>query len=732
MRRNLSCTVAVVLAVCLFSPATAAASPAWVAQGNLSNPQTEIADTPAVALDRGGDATTGWIDSVGSVGALLASSRPAGGLWGTPNQLSGLVDDFNKVRSIGPQIVDSGDGDASAVWGQAVGMSTSAVEVSLKARSGIWGAPEVVSPTTADATDPVIAMSSVGMLLAAWSQGGVIVARTRAPSGTWSPPAPLGPGSRPGVAINARGDLVTVWTTTDPMGQSSSVLASVKRADTDWSLPQTVASYPSDAGAFIDPPRVALDQDGEATAVWDLYFSFLLEAATRPPGGPWSSPVTLTHNGEFADVAYDASGNATASWSTGGGGFVQTARRPRDASWLPVTTLSEAHTATSESRPALAVNAAGQAVVAWRRDSDPFFGGPATFAAVSDAQGAWGPATKLSDSGTGSVKAAIDDSGDALVTWSQSNTIKAAAYDQSGPSLLGLTIPSAVAGSMLRVRVAPVDTWTAVASVTWDFGDGVAADGFTAAHAYSAAGHYVIGVTARDALGNVSRRAVPIEVSNAPPPTVTTGGARSVGRTFATITATVSPDGASTTSHFDWGRTRSYGHRTSEIFVGSDTARHVVIAKLRGLRQGKTYHYRIAARCPQICGYVTAHGFDGAFATLPPRSVTATFAYDGFWQPRYSIFTNLTIKGIPRGSKLEFLCAGRRCPFKRETFRARGQVNLATRLKRRRLPVGTRLEARVLKARWTGKVFVFRTRPSRKPLVSVLCLPPGAHRLRGC
>ena len=66
--------------------------------------------------------------------------------------------------------------------------------------------------------------------------------------------------------------------------------------------------------------------------MWDLYPLELVEAATRPSGGSWGAPVTLTHSGEFPGVAYDGHGNVTVIW-TNDPGIVRTLSRPAGGSW---------------------------------------------------------------------------------------------------------------------------------------------------------------------------------------------------------------------------------------------------------------------------------------------------------------------------------------------------------------------------------------------------------------
>ncbi|HEX6968288.1 MAG TPA: hypothetical protein VF174_05690, partial [Micromonosporaceae bacterium] len=86
----------------------------------------------------------------------------------------------------------------------------------------------------------------------------------------------------------------------------------------------------------------------------------------------------------------------------------------------------------------------------------------------------------------------------------------------------------------------------------------------------------------------------------APPsqtPTVTTGSATGITSTTATIAGTINPNGLSTTYHFEYGTTTSYGTQTPapDGSVGSGTTATSVSATLSGLTAATTYHYRLVA-----------------------------------------------------------------------------------------------------------------------------------------
>src|SRR5262245_13072658 len=76
----------------------------------------------------------------------------------------------------------------------------------------------------------------------------------------------------------------------------------------------------SAAGEDTQAPRVAVDAAGNATAVWlgTEGATGLVKSSTRPAGGPWSAPATLSAAGQNAgdpQIAVDPAGNATVVWS---------------------------------------------------------------------------------------------------------------------------------------------------------------------------------------------------------------------------------------------------------------------------------------------------------------------------------------------------------------------------------------------------------------------------------
>jgi DNA-binding beta-propeller fold protein YncE len=93
-----------------------------------------------------------------------------------------------------------------------------------------------------------------------------------------------------------------------------------------------------------------------------------------------------------------------------------------------------------------------------------------------------------------------------------------------------------------------------------------------------------------------------------------TGDASAITTTTASLNATVNPNGADTTYHFEYGTSTGYGTSTPDADAGSATGETPVTAPITGLQPGTTYHYRVVAD-NGVTG--PAQGADAEFTTAP-------------------------------------------------------------------------------------------------------------------
>lgn len=293
---------------------------AWSTPVTFSVPDERSGWNPRVAVGAGGDAVAVWSSTRYSAvrQITMAAVREAGGDWSDPVALS---DTEHIGISYQPTVAVDSEGTATVIWVEDTEYS-SAIHTSSRPRGGEWSEPvELTAREERAAGRPQLAVNADGELVAVWKwheyeyAGGLIQAATRSADGEWSAPADLSdPDLRstdPQVALNDQGDMVAVWTTA-----RAGVHASRRAADSGWS--PAVGLSPAEGRA----PHVAIDPQGTATAVWEVVDDVgrRTQASTGSHDGPWSAAVDLSTQddanrpGSFPRVATDPQGDVTVIW----------------------------------------------------------------------------------------------------------------------------------------------------------------------------------------------------------------------------------------------------------------------------------------------------------------------------------------------------------------------------------------------------------------------------------
>jgi hypothetical protein len=129
--------------------------------------------------------------------------------------------------------------------------------------------------------------------------------------------------------------------------------------------------------------------------------------------------------------------------------------------------------------------------------------------------------------------------------------------------------------------------------------------------------HYRL--VATNASGTALGSDVSFKTPKPPTPVVSTGHAKDVTQTSATLTGTVNPEGEATTYVFEYGTSTAYTAQTPAASAGSGTKSVSASAPLAALVPNTTYHYRLLAT--SVNG--TTFGHDISFKTArPPAGVT--------------------------------------------------------------------------------------------------------------
>jgi hypothetical protein len=326
-----------------------------------------------------------------------------------------------------PLIASDGKGDVVALWRES-NHDSWAIRAAFRPKNGDWDSKRISVPAPATES-PALAMDRRGNAIAVWQRGeagtSVVQASVRPVGGDWGPPEDLSSAEDP--AFNAdvsaeAGHFAATWVVLRK--RHTLVVSSFRSVDGSWSSPETVAGPVGNPGA----PVIALDDDGGAVAAWQWWNSVyrVVEAASRPPTGTWSTPVVLSAPGRPASqprAAMDGTGRAIVGWvrSNGDWTVVQVASRSVDGSWGEPVSLSSR--AGNERGLDLDMTRDGHAIVAWRQGSPN-----ANLWSSSRAPDTvrWGDPSPIARNWLGlQADVALDEAGNATAVWSGSATISA-------------------------------------------------------------------------------------------------------------------------------------------------------------------------------------------------------------------------------------------------------------------------------------------------------------------
>lgn len=355
---------------------------AWQVPVAVSAPG-EPGSGPTLASDSGGGAAVVWYVATPTGSMLESSVRPAAsGVWGpaeavappvlgTDPALAGLsVDPSGNVLALWnlahadrtPDIVQSAElpaatggwqapvdltipGDAADAdsglavdpAGDALALLEDTTTLTLDAvirpaATGLWQAPVVLSAPGQDAVEGSVGLDPQGNAIAAWavfdaSHDSVVQSASRpVATGVWTTPVDISPSdvgaTEPALAVGPTGDAVALWQAQGP--NNGAVVAAAVRPATlgAWQAPVQIGS--STGG--VERPRVALDGQGDAVAVWDDSGADTVYAAGYDAAGPLLDGLAIPATGtvgvpvSFAATPLDVwSPLGATSWTFGDG-----------------------------------------------------------------------------------------------------------------------------------------------------------------------------------------------------------------------------------------------------------------------------------------------------------------------------------------------------------------------------------------------------------------------------
>jgi DNA-binding beta-propeller fold protein YncE len=433
---RLACLIVLSVPIALAAPS--GAQGAWSAPFGIDDRVWNALDNH-VAVDPNGNAILVWTRQYGcrspACEEVRARARSAAGVLGAAETISmpGDVADT-------PQVVMDSGGNAVFVWRGPLGT----VQTRTRSAAGALGPIE----TLAKGYDPSVALDANGNAVFVWfGPQGYIQTRSRSAAGTLSAvqtlagPDAVGP---PQLAVDPNGNAVYVWIrfdgTTDCGGGTMQpcprVQTRARSATGALSPTQTL----SPAGTFADyglgGPKVGIDANGKAVYVWRASYSGCrgcIQIRSRSATGTLDAIQTVsptTRDSDFPRIAVAPNGNAVVVWQrpgggTGWGGFgcdviEAIARSPTGA----LSTAQVLSILGQNARgPEVGIDVNGNAVFAWQSFDSPGCGGTCTKiqARVRSSAGTLGAVQSISAfsqaQAAGPPRLALTPSGSAVVFW---------------------------------------------------------------------------------------------------------------------------------------------------------------------------------------------------------------------------------------------------------------------------------------------------------------------------
>ena len=385
-----------------------------------------------VGLDANGTAMALWSENDG----VLSKRQMRDGGWSSRQRIDDVV---APEEAFWPSVAVDREGNAVGAWRQepriADQLGVSVWSNRYTAGSDWHGAARLHSLGGEDASNYQVAMDSDANAIVIWQQSSgtcddhpceSIWGNYSTSDGDWGTAELIeydnrGHAGEPRVAMDSDGNAIAVWHQSD--GTRVSIWANRFTPSQGWESARHIGS---DDQSEARMPDVAMDPDGNAIVVWeqsdDVRVSIWANRFTRVGGWDDAEPIETNDDGDATNprLGMDANGHAITVWNQFNGTTVDVwSNHYTPGNDWGTAELIERNDDGDALRPRVAVSASGDAVAVW-----PQFDGfryDLWANAYSPSKG-WRTAELVdpSDQGLGqplSAEVAIDPDGNAVAVW---------------------------------------------------------------------------------------------------------------------------------------------------------------------------------------------------------------------------------------------------------------------------------------------------------------------------
>ena len=324
--------------------------------------------SPRIAVNGNGNATVVWRYSDGTRYNVVSRNYFPGTGWDDGDNLESIDGDVQN-----PQIDMNDDGYAITVWSQDDGTYNSIYANVYTPGTG-WGSAELVENGDKGAYSPQVVLSPDGEAVVVWyqSNGAMydIWANTYSITSGWGvetliETADDGNSFDPMIDMDGSGNAVAVWRQDD--GAIYNVVSNRYTPGSGWGTAEIIESGD---GQVQPPTNVAVDDDGNALAVWRQWDGSKYDIISNrfTPGEVWGDEEEIEDNEGTAETPHidmDDAGNAVAVWRQYDGGFysIYTNRFIKGSGWGKAE-LIETRIGSADV-PRVSVDPHGNAIAVW-------------------------------------------------------------------------------------------------------------------------------------------------------------------------------------------------------------------------------------------------------------------------------------------------------------------------------------------------------------------------------
>ena len=292
----------------------------------LIEQDTGSANSPQVAVDGSGNAIAVWYQSDGTRYNIWSNRYDASShSWSTAE----LIEQDNSGDAYNPKISVNASGNTIVVWYQHDGTRTNIWSNRYDASSHSWSTAELIEQDNAgNAYSPQVAVDGSENAIAVWSQSdgtrnNIWGNRYDASSHSWSTRELIeqdnaGSARDPQVSVDGSGNAIAVWRQSDGTRNNNIWGNRYDASSHSWSTAELIEQ---DNAGSTRSPQVAVDGSGNAIVVWyqfdgtrDNIWSNRYDASSHS----WSTAELIEHdnagNAKRPQIAIDDNGNAIAVW----------------------------------------------------------------------------------------------------------------------------------------------------------------------------------------------------------------------------------------------------------------------------------------------------------------------------------------------------------------------------------------------------------------------------------